>query len=653
MFNYRDFRNMGLAGFKDMTSLSLIMGGSFALHPTVNTLIGEHIIKPSVGAFGAFFNQAVSLTIPAEQLISFASVIPPLIGASMALCGGLILGQRYSNYYKKKITILPVNPIDEDTPGFRINSNTPGFEWIKDKPLDGYLIGYCVDTGKPVTVSYEKATRHINIVGMTGVGKTVLGRFFMFQQILAGGGLTFIDGKYNQADINIMYAFCCWAGRKHDFMCINPGDPKLSNTYNPILTGDPDEVAARIMSLVPSTESSAGSDHYKQSGAQGVTVLVAALQKAGLAYSFIDLSILMTNDKALSHLEKSVHQAAPNSKEAINLSLFLEQYKVTVKDKGTSIDVKKLKDTLGGLAGRMFSFGTGKFGEVTNHYNPEVKLFEAITAQKIIYMPLPTMGKDNAATNFGKMELGDMRTAISWAQALPDNRKIWPPHLGFFDEIGSYATQSIARPFEQGRSANFILMPAYQTEANIKSVSDELTEIINGNTNTKIYFQTGSQATAEAIANIIGMEDQPDDTLASSDSASKSGSSQDTGLAKSNSDGTGITFTQKVKQDYKISPDDLKKLQMGEAVVLLDGRDVFHVKIPYCELEKKVIEGCGPLDFNRKTSRHVNGIDLFKDADKYFSNPNKPKGDDDDEEPPKKKSSKIKSNIEYTEDEST
>lgn len=624
-FNYRDYKNMGLAGGMDLIGLTLVGVGSAALHPSV-----YHYLPSYNGAISA-------------------------LGAAVALGGGMVIGKRVARNYAKSKTVLKSS--------FRLNSDDPEFAWVKDKPLDGYLLGYCVDTGKPITITYDQATRHINIIGASGVGKTVLGRFLMYQQILAGGGLTFIDGKYNQADINLLYTFCCWAGRKHDFFCINPGDPHLSNTYNPILDGDPDEVAARIMSLVPSTESSAGSDHYKQSGAQAVTVIVAALKKAKLAYSFIDLSILMTNEKALSYLEKTVHERAAKSNEAINLSLFLEQYKTTVKPKEgpsiSTIDVKKLKDTLGGLAGRMFSFGSDKFGEVTNHYTPEVRLFDAIVGQKIIYMPLPTMGKDIAATNFGKMELGDMRTSISWAQALPKNKQIWPPHLAFCDEIGSYANQSIARPFEQGRSANFCLVPAYQTPENLDSVSSELVGIVNGNTATKIFFRTGTSTASKLFVDIVGMEDQPDDTITSGDTFSASGSSNDVGLSKNNSDGKNVMMAQKIKQDYKISADEFQKLPIGEAIVLINGKDVHHIKIPFVELSKKAVEDCGPIEFNRSSKRKVSGIDLFQDADKYINigkRGNEEAGDDASSqmfaEAGKKKLKKINSDIEFTSDDS-
>jgi intracellular multiplication protein IcmO len=107
---------------------------------------------------------------------------------------------------------------------------------------DGLLLGYTTDTGKPVYLPDEDLMRHGFIGGQSGVGKTVLGRLLMFQQIQRGGGLAFIDGKLTAEDIQTMYQYCCWAGREQDFLVLNPGNPAMSNTYNPILRGDPDEV---------------------------------------------------------------------------------------------------------------------------------------------------------------------------------------------------------------------------------------------------------------------------------------------------------------------------------------------------------------------------------------------------------------------------
>lgn len=102
---------------------------------------------------------------------------------------------------------------------------------------DGLLLGFTTDTGQPVRVPDEDFMRHGFILGQSGVGKTVLGKLMMFQQIQRGGGLTFIDGKMNADDIQTIYQYCVWAGREQDLLILNPGNPSLSNTYNPILRG--------------------------------------------------------------------------------------------------------------------------------------------------------------------------------------------------------------------------------------------------------------------------------------------------------------------------------------------------------------------------------------------------------------------------------
>jgi len=173
-------------------------------------------------------------------------------------------------------------------------------------------------------------------------------------------------------------------------LVINAGDPNLTNSYNPILYGDPDEVSSRILSLIPSSESNPGTDYYRQAANQGVTTLVGAIQKAGMGYNFMDLAILLQNQRALSMLENLV---PANSNEGKTLKIFLDQYKNSNKDGIVSIDLKRLKETFGGIGGRMHMFGSGNFGQITSTYSPDVNLYDAVRGNKIVYVMLPTMGK--------------------------------------------------------------------------------------------------------------------------------------------------------------------------------------------------------------------------------------------------------------------
>ena len=369
-----------------------------------------------------------------------------------------------------------------------------------DHNEEGMLLGQFIYTKKPLYASQDDLTRNVLIVGQSGVGKTVFGQLLMFQQIAKGGGLVFIDGKLDGLSLDELYRMAAYHGRQNDVLVINPGNPQFSNTYNPILYGDPDEVADRIVALIPSTESDAGADHFKQAAKQGCTVLVAALQKTGLAYTLIDLVILMQSRKSLISLEEML---PTDSLERENLSIFLDQYKVPDKTGNKTIDIKQLKKTFGGIVGRLFPFCTGQFKEIMNAASPEVNLFEAMRANKIIYVTLPS---DQMGSNLGKMFLGDAKTAFSRLQALSREEKPNPPFLFFMDEAGSYPTESMARLFEQNRSAKVIICAAYQSLADLKAVSPEFLQTIMGNTWIKVHFKVGPHEITEFFADSISAD---------------------------------------------------------------------------------------------------------------------------------------------------
>lgn len=534
--------------------------------------------------------------------------VPAIAPAVLAGLGGGWMAHRLSNKWRDRALLTSRLDIK--------SADTPSVP----KSGGGMLLGYTTDDGRPLIIPDEDTMRHALIVGQSGVGKTVAGSLMLHQQIQRGGGLLFMDGKIDADNLRMIYQYAAWSGRAHDVLVINPGDPSNSNTYNPILYGDADEVASRILSTIPSTESNAGADFYKQASLQGVVTLVAALQRAGLAYHVMDLSILLTNPAALSDLETKVNAVAGGSFEARNLSLFLEQFKVSTKPGVAAvIDMKKLKDVFGGIGGRLFTFGTGNFGKVMNTYDPDVNLFEAIRNNKIIYVALPTMGKTDAAKNFGKILLGDLRTAVSWIQSLPVPERPWPPFLSFLDEFGSYTTPAVQTLFEQARSAHMIMMPAVQTLANIKAVSPELSEMVVGNTWTKIFFKLGTQETATEAADLIGMEKVAAKTLSYSANQSNSASYLKTTPDSNKGDGGGISYGERESEEYRVSPDDLKSLGKGECLVTYGGDAIYNIRVPLMRLTPAATVELGEPSINRKRPAFVKGADFLKNSHRYIS----------------------------------
>ena len=518
----------------------------------------------------------------------------------------------------------------------------------------GLLLGYCTDDGSPLFVSDDDLCRHGIIEGQTGMGKSVFGKAMMFQQIQRGGGLLFVDGKLDEDNIQDIYEYAAYCGRAHDFLVVNPGHPEMSNTYNPVLYGDPDEVAARIISLIPSTASSAGADFYKSSSALALVCFISALQEStkaqvdawlaeckgkglpegyvdrsrvtGWAYNFLDLALLTMNEGVLNNLLQRVQGSSPDSLTRKNLSIFLEQY--AKENNGPSfgdapagslqIDLKRLKETLGGIGARMHQFGSGKFGPVLNSYSPEVKMYDAIKEGKIVYVALPTMGKDVAAQNLGKMVIADLRTAISWLQMNKQDRPTIP-FLAFLDEMSSYSTETLAVMFEQARSARVSLWPAIQTDSGLSNISEDFKERIMANTEIKIFFRLSSQQTAETASESIGVTKRVASSESTSQGTSASAQAMNIGPNKNLSDSSSSGSGEREQEEMLVHPDLIKSLEPGECVVLRSPR-VWNIRVPLIELEPAIKEAIGPLRINHsKVNVHRdNKFDAMGRVDEFI-----------------------------------
>lgn len=495
---------------------------------------------------------------------------------------------------------------------------------------EGLMVGYRTDTGKPVYLSDNMLSRHVLVQGGSGYGKTELAKLVAIQQILRGGGLLYVDAKLDSDDLNIFYQFAVWAGRSQDLLVINPGDAAESHTYNPILYGDEDEVADRILALIPASEDNPGADHYRQSAKQGLATIIGGLKALGIAYNFIDLSILITNQQALQEFEDKMRRIIPHHRATKNLSLFLEQYKggFGVSDQthnlSNQINIKRLKEMFGGIGSRLHAFGTGSFGDVANSYSPEVRTYEAIRDNKIIILRLPSMGKPEAAFAFAKMALADFRTALSWFQIRKHERP-YPIFPALFDEFGAYGMKSMDQPFEQGRTAGTSLWPFFQSYGQLEKVSREFKQIVNSVTATKIYFGLGDPVGAEEAATIIGqtriVKEGISGTMRRSTSTPKIAVAPEGGASSD----AALGFSESEEEDFRVTPDEVRQLDIGEAVMIHKGGELFHLKIPKIDVEPDLAMQIGSFKISHTKTPSVKGCDYFKNSERYLTSSLPPK----------------------------
>lgn len=467
--------------------------------------------------------------------------------------------------------------------GFILPSDEINGDYMSTKK--GIRFGYTRDNGLPADVEDAYMTRHSAIIGQSGVGKTVLGESILWQQIVRGGGYIFIDAKLDAETRDRLALMHALTGRADEFYVLNVDKPESSNTYNPILKGDPDEVASRLLNLLPSSESSPGADFYRQSANHALTAIVGALKAAKKRYHFSDLSILLQSARAMAELERLVPAGSP---EKMVLQVFLDQFRKKSKE-GVQIDVDRVKQVLGGMSGRIALFAQGKFGRVFNTYTPEIDLTDIVINNKCLYVMLPTMGKDTAALNLGKMILSDLRTAVYNVQALKKVDRPNPPFIVFADEMGSYVMPGIARLFEQARSAQICMLPAFQSFANLSVVSPDFADIIIQNTWNKVFFKFASKDSPEMAAEIIGKTKRFAMSMSKSENEGESSNNLRATPQGNASKGGGLSESWRETEEFRVTPDQLKSVGMGECF-LMSGPRIFHIKTPMLKLPEPLPE---------------------------------------------------------------
>jgi len=446
----------------------------------------------------------------------------------------------------------------------------------------GLRVGLTTDRNRPVDLPDDLGVRHTAIIGQSGVGKTTLGEYLLWQQTARGGGWLFIDAKIDRDTRDHLAYMCRLLGREDELYIIDVSDPDNANTYNPILHGDPDEVASRLMNLIPSAETNPGADFYRQSANHALTVIIAALQAANQRYHFGDLSILLQSDKALEQLERMT----PQGPERRALSIFLDQFRSRSKE-GTRIDLNRLKQVLGGMAGRIALFAQGKFGRVFNVYAPEIVLTEIIRRGHMLYVSLPPMGKDAAALNLGKMIVSDLRSAVAHIQDLPKRERPNPPFIGLLDEMGAYVMEGVARLFEQARSAGIALVPAFQSFSQLNRVSPDFADIVVQNTWNKILFKFGTKDSTEDAAEILGKTRRYQRTVSVSANQGESAQFLRTTPQSSHSDAGGMGESWREVEEYRVTPDQLRAMDKGQAVMMMGAR-LYHLRTPMLHFPEDV-----------------------------------------------------------------
>tara|TARA_Y100001960_G_scaffold332842_1_gene435119 strand:+ start:1957 stop:3357 length:1401 start_codon:yes stop_codon:yes gene_type:complete len=448
-------------------------------------------------------------------------------------------------------------------------------------------------------------TRHCLCIGATGAGKSNFLNLILKQQMMRGAGVLNIDGKFSNEALIQFLALTKQHNRWHDARVINISSEQHSNSYNPLLRGDADEIASRVMQLIPEAK---GGDFFRASAGKGIRALSSSITKIGLPFNFRDLKTAMVSNRALEYL---YHQT-PESREKQEMKNFLSEIRTVDPRSGqTIINDQKKGQAFNDLSAKLNDY-TNK--EMLNSYSPDVDLYSAIRENALIFVALPTLTKSESAINFAKLLLSDLRTVIGTLQN--EQYKPAPTFLCLMDEFSSYATSSIDTVFEQARSTNICMFPLIQTMSSLsdqkRGLSEDFKQKIIGNAWNKFALKLKDAESCREMSILAGEKLKEQVSESFGEGMNFKGGDEDSSMlvtgGRSRSYGKSVSMV----RDSIVPPEAFEQLEIGEGVYIGDN-GVYKTKTPYLDFDVKE----STIDMPMFKPSHKEGLSL---SDKFADN---------------------------------
>ncbi len=395
------------------------------------------------------------------------------------------------------------------------------------------FLGRSMRSKRNVFLSTQMRQMHTHVVGSTGAGKTdSLILPLLVQDVQRGRGALVMDAKGDMETLNKIKYHVRRAGREKDFLFFSLAYPEKSNTYNPLLRGNPTELKDKIISANIWTE-----EFYKKKSEETLLLLMKALREAGETVTFHKLYELLSDEEKLVALSNCLKDT--RLKGIIDNAL--RKYAIFQKD-------------LSGLTADLGMIAESEFADLLVAEKPQIDLLDAYLTKKIVYFQLNAQGYEETARRFGRIVLQDMKTVSNHIQAyLPEEQRSFFPV--FVDEFSNFAYEQFVEFLNKARGAHLGITIAHQSLGDLQKAGDHFMKQILENCNIKIIMRQDDPESIETYARISGTEKSMKNTV----------QTEEDFFGKSP---TGMGTVREV-EEFRVKPNVIRELGRGEAAVII------------------------------------------------------------------------------------
>ena len=344
------------------------------------------------------------------------------------------------------------------------------------------------DNNEVISMPDIQRSHHLQVLGMTGTGKTS-GVFLplIYQDALKKRPIIILDAKGELTSINQLNAMLASIGRSEDLLLFSLVHKDKSCTYNPLYVGecDPRVIIDAFLGNFKDENS-----FYRETANTIFNNVFYILHSLGRPFTVMDVYTYLTNIVCRQEINNQVKKTEGDG--VLYLKLFNTQTRsLTEQYKGWQHVVTGFNNYL--LAHKDI---------ILNDPDSDIILTDAIRNRKIVYFQLPTNAYPIQAVSIARMVQANLRYISSLIQTgkMPKDTLV----SVIIDEYGSFAEESFAEILSMSRSSGMMVTIAHQSLSDLSKISEPFMKRIYGGTLNKIYLRTDDPETCELASQSRG-----------------------------------------------------------------------------------------------------------------------------------------------------
>ncbi|HRD70566.1 MAG TPA: type IV conjugative transfer system coupling protein TraD [Legionella sp.] len=507
-----------------------------------------------------------------------------------------------------------------------------------DPPVGGssYLHGLG-EQDSSISIPQEVRVGHTFVVGTTRVGKTRLASILINQDIRNGDAIIVVDPKGDLDLVRDMYSACRASGRLHNFRVVHLGFPELSAHYNPLKNYDQvSEVATRITDAIQAEGEGKQFAAFAWKYANIVALCLEEMRQP-ISYRSIAFYVSRLDQLLMTYADFTLPTHDPNYHEAIdeiiaNNDCRIDKYGKTpppmsrskavvqylqeyISKTITSGNVESLHDQViidlfdaAIMDKSYYDKITASIGPVLSEINKsnasrifsfqqsscEIELMSAIKNKQVIYIGLDSLTNPNIAQAVGKAFLSDLVSTAG--KIYKESNAHYRLNL-HCDELSEIIQDSFVKILNKAGGAGFQVTAYAQTKQDLEVAlgSKAKAEVTEGNLNTLIMLRVKNEETANLLVKVLPKVDVVDYSQVSMVNDTPHG---EDGVYFNTTNEDRVQTT----QVNMIDVNDIISLPKGQAFVLVNGGELYKVRIPL-----PVNDGLAPKDI-KSAIRAINQL---------------------------------------------